>query len=170
MVAIISTTIFIIRFDFRNVNIKISFFSKICIFFRNIAKIEIANETEHNSDNKEVLKCTQLAARIVDQREKVNMSQSELAKRLGIDKSSMNKIEKGTRKVSSEELDKIASIFDVSTDYLLGRSTPDKKHLEHEIDLDRAIDNAMSFDGKPVTEHDRKMMKQLWKAYMAGKE
>ncbi len=112
----------------------------------------------------------QLAARIVDQREKVNMSQSELAKRLGIDKSSMNKIEKGTRKVSSEELDKIASIFDVSTDYLLGRHTPDKKHLEHEIDLDRAIDNAMSFDGKPVTEHDRKMMKQLWKAYMAGKE
>ena len=113
---------------------------------------------------------TQLAARIVDQREKVNMSQSELAKRLGIDKSSMNKIEKGTRKVSSEELDKIASIFDVSTDYLLGRSTPDEKHLEHEIDLDRAIDNAMSFDGKPVTEHDRKMMKQLWKAYMVGKE
>lgn len=32
---------------------------------------------------------TQLAARIVDLREKVNMSQSELAKRLGIDKSSM---------------------------------------------------------------------------------
>lgn len=69
---------------------------------------------------------TQLAARIVDLREKVNMSQSELAKRLGIDKSSMNKIEKSTRKVSSEELDKIASIFDVSTDYLLGRTAPDE--------------------------------------------
>ena len=54
---------------------------------------------------------TQLAARIVDQREKVNMSQSELAKRLGIDKSSMNKIEKGTRKVSSEELDKMEEVL-----------------------------------------------------------
>lgn len=168
---IISTTIFIIRFDFRNVNIKVSFFSKICVFFRNIVKIEIVIEAVHDSDNKGGVKMQkQLAARIVDLREKVNMSQSELAKRLGIDKSSMNKIEKGTRKVSSEELDKIASIFDISADYLLGRSTPDNKHIEQETDLDKAIDNAMSFDGKPVTEHDRKMMKQLWKAYMVGKE
>ena len=108
---------------------------------------------------------TQLAARIVDQREKVNMSQSELAKRLGIDKSSMNKIEKGTRKVSSEELDKIASIFDISTDYLLGRSTPDKKHLEHEIHLDRAIDESRSFDGKPISDHDKEVVKKILRGY-----
>ena len=60
----------------------------------------------------------------------------------------------------------MANYFNVSTDYLLGRKTSDKS----DIDLDKAIDNAMSFDGKPVTEHDRKMMKQLWKAYIAGKE
>ena len=65
-----------------------------------------------------------------------------------------------------EMLEKIADFFGVSIDYWLGRETSDKS----DIDLDRAIDNAMSFDGKPVTEHDRKMMKQLWKAYMAGKE
>ena len=65
-----------------------------------------------------------------------------------------------------EMLEKLADFFGVSIDYLLGRETSDKS----DIDLDRAIDNAMSFDGKPVTEHDRKMMKQLWKAYMAGKE
>lgn len=108
---------------------------------------------------------TQLAARIVDLRERVNMSQSELAKRLGIDKSSMNKIEKGTRKVSSEELDKIASIFDVSTDYLLGRNTPDKKHIEQEIDLDKAIDESRSFDGKPISDHDREVVKKILRGY-----
>jgi transcriptional regulator with XRE-family HTH domain len=106
---------------------------------------------------------TQLAARIVDLRERVNMSQSELAKRLGIDKSSMNKIEKSTRKVSSEELDKIASIFDVSTDYLLGRSTPDRKHIEQ--DLDKAIDESRSFDGKPISDHDREVVKKILRGY-----
>ena len=108
---------------------------------------------------------TQLVARIVDLRERVNMSQSELAKRLGIDKSSMNKIEKGTRKVSSEELDKIASIFDVSTDYLLGRNTPDKKHIEQETDLDKAIDESRSFDGKPISDHDREVVKKILRGY-----
>ncbi|MEK1441918.1 helix-turn-helix transcriptional regulator [Limosilactobacillus fermentum] len=101
---------------------------------------------------------TQLAARIVDLREKVNMSQSELAKRLGIDKSSMNKIEKSTRKVSSEELDKIASIFNVSTDYLLGR---DPK----EYDLNTADladdDTIFTFEGKPIPEQDLEYMKRL---------
>lgn len=101
---------------------------------------------------------TQLAARIVDLREKVNMSQSELAKRLGIDKSSMNKIEKSTRKVSSEELDKIASIFNVSTDYLLGR---DPKEYDLKT-ADLADDDTIfTFEGKPIPEQDLEYMKRL---------
>lgn len=103
-------------------------------------------------------------------REQTNKTQEETAKALGIKRSAYSHFENNRNNPDNETLVKMANYFDVSTDYLLGRSTPDKKHLEHEIDLDRAIDNAMSFDGKPVTEHDRKMMKQLWKAYMAGKE
>ena len=61
-----------------------------------------------------------LAIRIVDLREKVNMTQTELAKKMGFDKSTMSKVEKGTRKVSSDELRKLSRIFDVSADYLLG--------------------------------------------------
>lgn len=63
-----------------------------------------------------------LAARIIDLRESVNMTQTELAKLLKIDKSAMSKIENGTRKVSSDELKQIAEIFKVTTDYLVGRS------------------------------------------------
>lgn len=61
-----------------------------------------------------------LPKKIIDLRERVDMKQAELARRLSIDKSAMSKIESGTRKVSSDELKKIAEIFDVSTDYLLG--------------------------------------------------
>jgi transcriptional regulator with XRE-family HTH domain len=63
-----------------------------------------------------------LNERIIDLRESKDLTQTELAKRLSIDKSAMNKIESGTRKVSADELSKLASIFDVTTDYLLGKT------------------------------------------------
>lgn len=101
---------------------------------------------------------TQLAARIVDLREKVNMSQSELAKRLGIDKSSMNKIEKSTRKVSSEELDKIASIFDVSTDYLLGRKPKEDDLKTADLADD---DTIFTYKGQPLSDDDKEIIRRL---------
>lgn len=107
-----------------------------------------------------------IGERIAQLRKNRSMSQFQLAKTLNIATSTLGMYETNKRKPNMEMLEKLADFFGVSIDYLLGRKTSDKS----EIDLDRAIDNAMSFDGKPVTEHDRKMMKQLWKAYMAGKE
>lgn len=62
-----------------------------------------------------------LISRIINLREAKNWTQIELGRKLNLDKSTMNKIENGTRKVSTNELEKIADIFNVSTDYLLGR-------------------------------------------------
>ncbi|WP_270631393.1 helix-turn-helix domain-containing protein [Limosilactobacillus mucosae] len=107
-----------------------------------------------------------IGERIAQLRKNRSMSQFQLAKTLNIATSTLGMYETNKRKPNMEMLEKLADFFGVSIDYLLGRETSDKSN----IDLDRAIDNAMSFDGKPVTEHDRKMMKQLWKAYMAGKE
>lgn len=104
--------------------------------------------------------------RIAQLRKNRSMSQFQLAKTLNIATSTLGMYETNKRKPNMEMLEKLADFFGVSLDYLLGRETSYKS----DIDLDKAIDNAMSFDGKPVTEHDRKMMKQLWKAYMAGKE
>lgn len=107
-----------------------------------------------------------IGERIAQLRKSRSMSQFQLAKTLNIATSTLGMYETNKRKPNMEMLEKLADFFGVSIDYLLGRETSDKSG----IDLDKAIDNAMSFDGKPVTEHDRKMMKQLWKAYMAGKE
>ncbi|WP_270638150.1 helix-turn-helix domain-containing protein [Limosilactobacillus mucosae] len=104
--------------------------------------------------------------RIKELRKSKKMSQSELGKFIGVSQTTVTAWENGRAEPSSSYVAKLATFFNVSTDYLLGRKTPDNNG----IDLDRAIDNAMSFDGKPVTDHDRKIMKQLWKAYMAGKE
>ena len=110
---------------------------------------------------------SEFSERLTNLRENKGWSKTYVAKTIGL--SSMQTYanwEYGRTEPDFETTKKLANLFNVSTDYLLGRKTSDKS----EIDLDRAIDHAMSFDGKPVTEHDRKMMKQLWKAYMAGKE
>ena len=61
-----------------------------------------------------------LISKIINLREAKDWSQAELARRLGVEKSVMNKIEHGSRKVSIDELKQLANLFQVSTDYLLG--------------------------------------------------
>lgn len=60
--------------------------------------------------------------RIKNLREELGIDQKELAKRIGIDKGVMNRIELGSRPARDEELSKIADVFGVSVDYLLGRT------------------------------------------------
>lgn len=102
---------------------------------------------------------------IVNLRESRNWSQKELATRLGIDSSYISKIESGNRKVSTSELDKISSLFNVTTDYLLG-----KPEMETDIDLDNALDNAVAYNGKPISDDDRAMAKSLLQAYFGNKK
>ncbi|WP_221568987.1 helix-turn-helix domain-containing protein [Alkalihalobacillus sp. TS-13] len=57
--------------------------------------------------------------RIKKQRELKGWSQRELARRININSSVMNRIELGTRPVEDHEIKLIANILEVSTDYLL---------------------------------------------------
>lgn len=107
-----------------------------------------------------------LGNNIKELRKQKHLTQKDLAKLMHVSQQTIGAWETERAIPGSDTLALLANLFNVSTDYLLGRKTPDN----NDIDLDRAIDNAMSFDGKPVTDHDREMMKQLWKAYMAGKE
>ena len=56
-----------------------------------------------------------------------HLSQQELATRLGISKSAVSMYEQGRREPDFDILNKIADIFQVDADYLLGRSS-----LSHE--------------------------------------
>nr|DAM13491.1 MAG TPA: helix-turn-helix domain protein [Caudoviricetes sp.] len=53
-------------------------------------------------------------------REEKNMTQKELADKINISYSVMNRIESGERPARDEEIKKIAKALDVSSDYLLG--------------------------------------------------
>ena len=58
------------------------------------------------------------------------LTQEQIAEILGITRSAVSEIERGVRKVSADEVVKLAKAFNVSTDYLLGLATKIKVHLE----------------------------------------
>lgn len=64
-----------------------------------------------------------IADRIKTLREQNNMTQSILAKKLGITRSSVNAWEMGISVPSTQYIVELALIFNVSTDYLLGVNT-----------------------------------------------
>ncbi|NOL32071.1 helix-turn-helix transcriptional regulator [Bacillus altitudinis] len=57
--------------------------------------------------------------RIIKLREQKQWNQKELAQKINMNVSVMNRIEKGTRPLTDIEIVKIAEVFGVSTDYLL---------------------------------------------------
>lgn len=61
-----------------------------------------------------------VAARIKLLRDQRGMTQTELAKRLGITRSSVNAWEMGISVPSTQYIAELARLFKVSTDYLLG--------------------------------------------------
>jgi transcriptional regulator with XRE-family HTH domain len=71
---------------------------------------------------------TEFGARFRLLRKELNLSQEEIAEKIGIDVSSINRYEKDKREPEYATLLKIAAFFNVSTDYLLGW-TENRKRL-----------------------------------------
>ncbi|MDY6065300.1 MAG: XRE family transcriptional regulator [Finegoldia sp.] len=68
-----------------------------------------------------------LSSKIRELRKRNNMSQQELGKKLNVGKTTISNYETGYSEPDSNTLTKIANIFDVSVDYLLGiDSNPNK--------------------------------------------
>lgn len=92
--------------------------------------------------------------------DKQKISIVELEERLNFSKNSLYAWKRS--KPSIDKLEAVANFFNVTTDYLLGRE--DKIRYTSE-DLDEMIDNAMFYDGKPLSDTDREIVK----AFLEGK-
>ena len=76
------------------------------------------------------------AKRILELRTSFGLSQSKLAKALRISQSRLNRYEHNESDVSDENLMRYADFFDVSADYLLGRTDkPEGKLYKHEPEI-----------------------------------
>ncbi|MGJ3734828.1 helix-turn-helix domain-containing protein [Lactiplantibacillus plantarum] len=106
--------------------------------------------------------------RIINLRESNNWSQKDLAEKMGLNKVTMNKIEHGNRSISNDELLKLANIFNVSTDYLLGNNEKDHKSPDwateaDRIDLDKLLQSntPMGYGGMSMAPEDKEKVRNV---------
>jgi transcriptional regulator with XRE-family HTH domain len=68
-----------------------------------------------------------LGARIRESRNRKGMTQKDLASLLGVTDAAIGMWENGRRKPDAEDIKRMANIFGVTTDYLLGQESPQKQ-------------------------------------------
>lgn len=101
-----------------------------------------------------------------------NLTQKEVASKLDIDNSALSRVLNGSRKVSSDELNRLANIFGVTTDYLLGRNnTPKDATKEETRALEKILheDAGLTFTDEPITPEDRAAIESMITSYFWSK-
>lgn len=101
-------------------------------------------------------------------RNKREWSLRELEKRTGINYSVLSRIESGKRAITDEEIKIFSDIFDVSSDFILGRI--DNMELTIEEKLDRALqlrdgEKIYFYDMEGLTDEDIEMLKKQIELY-----
>lgn len=114
-----------------------------------------------------------IGKRLRDLREKRGWTQTYTAKMLSVAHNTYNNYETGLRGVSEEMLVRIADLFNVSVDYLLGRvNLPDavltavEKKLSDAVELseDDFVKMNITIEGKPLSIEEKKLFHALIKA------
>ena len=93
------------------------------------------------------------AGRLKELRKEANLTQVELAKRLGIGQSSYADWERGKKKPTQENLVKIAQVLNVSIDYLVGNSEEKSDELDN-------IELLFRMNSKGLTEEEKAVFKK----------
>ena len=102
---------------------------------------------------------------------KKGLSLNQVEEKLGYSKNTLYSLKR--QKISSERLQEIADYFNVSTDYLLGRT--ENPHIAKDGDASAPLDlrdiaaQSMLFDGKTLTEEDIDFITAVLEAHLKNK-
>lgn len=103
--------------------------------------------------------------------DKRGISLTKLEEDLGYSRNTLYKLK--SQKPNAERISEIADYFNVSTDYLLGRT--ENPHIAKDGDASAPLDlrdiaaQSMLFDGKPLTEEDIDFITAVLEAHLKNK-
>ena len=91
------------------------------------------------------------------------LTQNAVAERLGITRPAYTAYESGNREPDFELLSKLASIYNVSTDYLLGVDIPSWASEKDVMDLEELLQSNvnMAYGGESLTEAEKQRVKDI---------
>lgn len=92
--------------------------------------------------------------------------QIDITREVGIPASTLTGYFKGTRLPAPENVEKLAKFFKVDKSEIDPRFATKPKTTADSYDLDAMLDNAHSYDGKPLDDHDRELIRQYLKALL----
>jgi len=122
-----------------------------------------------------------LGARIKELRTKNELTQQDIATRIGMGRSNFGHIENDRVVPTSGDLQRIADILNTTTDYLLGResaaeSIPEWATYKDKRDFKKMLeeDGDLMFDGVPMSDTDRQRVMDVltglfWEAKQMNK-
>jgi len=99
------------------------------------------------------------SVRLTYLRKKKNVTQQKVADYLGITRPAYTAYEQGKRQPDYETLTKIADFFDVTVDYLIGR-TDDPQEDSLKEDDDKVLDGFWGYDLKGLTKEEIQELKR----------
>ena len=105
--------------------------------------------------------------------DKKGISINRLEEQLGFSRNTIYNMK--TKKPNAERVAAIADYFNVSTDYLLGRTdnpeiASDDVSSYSTEDLHKMAKNAKTFDGKPLTDEDVDAITNIIEIYLKGRK
>lgn len=101
--------------------------------------------------------------KIRELRKKAGLNQAELAKKIGVSPSAIGMYEQNRRSPDNETILRLCDFFDVSSDYLLGKTSKyesfsgnnDVSDMLDEFAKKLAEQEGLMFDGDPLNEQER---------------
>ncbi|HEM2751720.1 helix-turn-helix domain-containing protein [Streptococcus suis] len=111
--------------------------------------------------------------RIKELAKKQGLSINSLEEKLGYSRNTLYSLKK--QNASTDRMQEIADYLNVSLDYLLGRTDnpriasdeTEKFYFEgKEVDVERLAGTAMRFNGKPLSDEDKKAIQNIIEIYL----
>jgi len=105
-----------------------------------------------------------LSKRLKQLRDEKGVYQKDVAKFLGITTSAYGYYEQGERQPDPNTITKLAEYYNVSTDYLLGRSNTRKETSNDEPtprEIEEIFQNQVMYQGVPMTEEEKESVKEF---------
>ncbi|THE20200.1 helix-turn-helix domain-containing protein [Ligilactobacillus animalis] len=103
--------------------------------------------------------------------QKSGKKQIDITRQVNIPASTLTGYFKGTRLPSPENVEKLATFFNVPNYEIDPRFKPVTNDEENKsAEIEDMLDSAMTFDGKPLSNNDRNVIRGMIEAYLKNKE